>query len=340
MRGVASSEYQVSRLMAKLVIVTGAGASKDFCEDFGTGNELLKAILYGVSDSQKGYLNQVILQLEKVNQELGRKLANERVAFAETLYKHVVSEDWNTSIDRFINLEPSYKDIASFCIAFHIAGYEGASFKNFNYNEHWLFRLCNILEHFFKKKELPDIEVITFNYDRLIESYIHWYFTNRGLFDKGVSEFINKRIFHVYGSIGKLPFQERLENSGILYGMHNSRSEFMNESSKKFSLMYHGPDINDTQESILKKSIENAGEVWFMGFGFDEFNCAKLGIEKKKNNYFTSALSENDEKRNSEFVQDNKLLSKSNCSKFFNWRVENNTVGLLKLWEYEPWGPY
>ncbi len=350
--------------MKKLILVTGAGASKDFCSEFGVGKDLLDSIVDIISKDDS-YLNNVIKHLitqegsgiKKENlkylREKGLLFQSMREGFSKDLSKYItgpkVKDDDHLSIDHFIDQKPKYKELASFCIAFFIAGYEGASFKNFNYNEHWLFRLCNILEYNYDNNVQVDIEVVTFNYDRLTEAYVHWYFSNRSKYCEKVKDFVRNKVHHVYGSIGRLPFIEDNDNDikqGLIYGIHNSRSEFLQESTTKFQLMFHHSIQQDDGDTILgdrkddeslKGILKSGNEVWFMGFGFDNSNVTKLGLDKGHPQYFTSAYNLADVKWNEKFIPKCNVL-RASCSEFFNYRVENNTLGLPMLWDVHPWG--
>lgn len=345
--------------MEKLVLVTGAGASRDFCPEFGVGLDLLDAI-YSYISEDGSYLNNVINHLieqegiKENNQkkrdyllEKGKHFQSIRIEFSNDLKLYLSLNKKNSepvSIDHFIHENSRYKELASFCIAVFIAGYEGASFKNFNYNEHWLFRLCNLLEYGIDNKLAIEFEIVTFNYDRLIEAYIHWYFSNRVKYCTKIQDFLRTRVHHVYGKIGNLPF---VEGHGLLYGIHNSRSEFMQESTAKFELMFHHANQQDNRDTILtegrndeflKGIVKSGSEVWIMGFGFDSDNVNKLGLEGTPNVY--SSVFRIEELANvAQFVNECNIL-RGSCSEFFNYRIAKSTLGLPKLSQVSPWGPY
>jgi hypothetical protein len=270
--------------MKKRVIITGAGASKSFCPEFGIGSELVEQILQRLTEEHlhpsNRYLTDVIDLFEKEGPENLREIAKlyktQRKELASHLADYMNKNEWQKTIDSFVSEHNQYLKLVNFCIAFHIAGYEGASREKFNYNESWLFRLCNLLEHICDKSEnLGSIEIITFNYDRLIENYIHMYFSERGILEK-IENFVQNNIHHVYGSLGSLPWQKSQIMEPVLYGAPNSQRKIMEGASRNFITIYEArieKEYKDLQEKVF-----NAEELWILGFGFDEINMNRLNL--------------------------------------------------------------
>lgn len=239
-------------------LITGAGASMDIHNAFKSGKELLKAILNDVSDLKSGYCEWVLdwKGTESANIDKNRILS---------FHHHLnlfVNSDSGKSIDQFISEVMHYPEfeshresfiyIGKFAILYNIHNWEEKYSKiPFEYN--WLNKLANHLIAEVRKKNI--IQLVTFNYDRMLEFHL----------SKSLLNEIPK-IHHVYGTLysdpgtfGKLPEVNAIQTKEMgNFLIANDRVKWDNS--------YQTPN-------------RKGDKVYFMGFGFDDFNCRQIGLQ-------------------------------------------------------------
>lgn len=125
------------------------------------------------------------------------------------------------------------------------------------------------------KERLTKIAVITFNYDRCIEAYLHaalrnYYHTSI----EETTELLSQlKIYHPYGSIGQLSwpsYHPNIEFGGSpmpqqLIAISNGLKTFTEGTNKAHS------EIN-----VIRSLVKNAESLVFMGFGFNKQNLDLL----------------------------------------------------------------
>lgn len=248
------------------------------------------------------------------------------------------------SIDKYLNINKTYKDIGVQAIATTILKYEGNS-KLLDITDDWYTHLfMKLTEGLDDPKSLLKIGdnkvgFITFNYDRSLEYYLH---RNLAIFlehsatsHEEVNMAFSKLTFiHVYGKVGHLPFQldhSDEENPIIEYG--SSYPTFLangHRAAKLIEVMYdtrkESNEINRAQELIL-----GADKIFFLGFGFDELNLKILGfpIDVRSKTIWGTAY----QKTDNEIVQYQRKIS----AKFQDKRpflINCKTTDLLRNYLY------
>ena len=137
------------------------------------------------------------------------------------------------------------------------------------------------------------ISVITFNYDRSLEHYVfenlYGLLENSGIQRKELADVINHIPFiHVYGSLGKLPWQVGVYgNAPYLMGGNPSFVQYGGSDTPPFTsrkdflkviqLMYEERKSNP-EILAAKKLIAEADRIFFLGFGYDPINLEILGL--------------------------------------------------------------
>jgi hypothetical protein len=123
---------------------------------------------------------------------------------------------------------------------------------------------------------LKQVAIISFNYDRTIEHFLHgalsMYFAKD---TEQVAKVLNENleIFHPYGTIGKLPWQN--SENGIAFGASPSEQDVILAATilKTFT---EGVDPNSTEIDQLRSVVKNANQLVFLGFAYHRLNLDLL----------------------------------------------------------------
>lgn len=124
-------------------------------------------------------------------------------------------------------------------------------------------------------ERLSQIAIITFNYDRCIEQYFHAALRNYYSIDtQEATELLeNLRIFHPYGSLGRLswPNGSNVSNFGSTPDPHQ-----LLEISRKLKTFTEGTDESHSEIAEIRSTLEFASRVAFLGFAFNRQNLELL----------------------------------------------------------------
>lgn len=165
------------------------------------------------------------------------------------------------SIDRFAFLHPNFETMARHYIALILLLCERQSILSSGwYRAFW----NDVLMPAIKDDSAP-LDIVTFNYDRSLEEYIRR--VAKAAYPTRQKEVLAKiRIYHVYGSLGKL-------DHGDGYVKFGDPTYFEN-STPFIKLIPPRAEANDN----LGDLIASKKKAVFLGFGFDELNLGVLGI--------------------------------------------------------------
>ena len=297
----------------RIVIVLGAGASKAVSQKFGIGCQLIEEII-SQSKNPSGdtrpksdnYIGRVFDELIKnLNDNRIKTTANQldltfetRLKFSNELTSYKKEEGAKASIDSFLNLpniinNSSYQFIARFFIFINIMGYEGACMGEAAFQrKSWLNVLANFVqEHsLFQNNSKIKLDIITFNYDRLVEEFLYRTFGNL------IIPFTDANIHHVYDKVGELPWQIKDEKSLINpiieriinFGHPNFDNLRIFSNLEKIRLITDQRQNEDVQKTC-SELIHNANNVIIIGFAFDSLNVSRIGLNninpKRQNIY-------------------------------------------------------
>lgn len=119
------------------------------------------------------------------------------------------------------------------------------------------------------------VSVVTFNYDRCIEHYLHGALQNYyGVSPKRATEAMSRlQIFHPYGSVGLLPWQEPRE--GIDFGASVGGRGLI-AASKRIRTFTEGIDPDRSDVTEIRQTLQHADRIAFLGFAFHRLNLALL----------------------------------------------------------------
>jgi hypothetical protein len=143
----------------------------------------------------------------------------------------------------------------------------------------WYELLYNMLTEgcTFEEITFADLGITTFNYDRSLEHYLHTVLRNSyGKTDKEAADKLNElRLIHVYGSLGRLPWQPGTAPV-VAYG--RSGPDRLKHAAESLKILHE--TMRDTSEfEEARGLIQQAQRVHFLGFGFHDANLERLGME-------------------------------------------------------------
>lgn len=138
-------------------------------------------------------------------------------------------------------------------------------------SDHWLMYLWNsmtgdkIPKHKFKSNS---IKIITFNYDRVIEQYFQTVLMKYFGVDSNEATELRKHIeiIHVYGAL------QNLEDRP--YG----KIDDLSKAAECIKVIPEARKENDKEFTRAKEIISWAEKICFIGFGFDDLNVHRLGL--------------------------------------------------------------
>lgn len=182
------------------------------------------------------------------------------------------------SIDAFLARRPEFDDLGRAAIVHALLPFEADNLLfNVNsvpgasdwYQALWLKMVRDVLD---EPSRLLDnrLRVITFNYDRSFERYLHLAAqATFGLPQERAFELIQPFFpYHVYGDLGE-------------YTSNNWGGGITADSRRhRISRLKVMPSTRPPEDEICHKQFTWAEQVFFLGFAFDPMNCARLGFSK------------------------------------------------------------
>jgi hypothetical protein len=148
----------------------------------------------------------------------------------------------------------------------------------------WFNSLFQLLTENCQQQEISDrfsqIAIVTFNYDRCIEHYLHCALQNYyGMPpDAAADAMTHLRIFHPYGSVGELSWQ--LQRGVVDYGANIGGSGLI-AASKRIRTFTEGIDPERSDVTEIRETLKHAKRLAFLGFAFHRLNLELLfpGLE-------------------------------------------------------------
>ncbi|QRR36297.1 hypothetical protein JNX00_10730 [Hydrogenophaga sp. YM1] len=143
----------------------------------------------------------------------------------------------------------------------------------------WFNAFFQLLTENCQESELEDrmakVAVITFNYDRCIEHYLHGALQNYYALkpDRAAEILANLHIFHPYGHVGLLPWQQ--PGGSIEYGAKVSGRTLV-ESANGIRTFTEGVDPERSEVQAIRAMLREASRIAFLGFAFHRLNLALL----------------------------------------------------------------
>jgi hypothetical protein len=159
----------------------------------------------------------------------------------------------------------------------------------------WLTELFTVLrDGVIEAKNLDKIfdnlTIINFNYDRCIEHYL-FHLMQRLYPSKGegyVTELINAKlkVVHPYGVVGKLPWQSKVD--AVRFGGEENGNDLGKLSEH---IRTYNEEVDDKEKiNEIRKAIEEARRMVFLGFHFHKQNVELLSPDKDQPDYSGGAV--------------------------------------------------
>lgn len=182
------------------------------------------------------------------------------------------------------------------------------------FNAFWQLMTENCQEEELENR-FSSISLIIFNYDRCIEHFLYYSLKNvYRLNDEKAAKIVSAiKIFHPYGVVGNLPWQNKQD--AIAFGGEPDHHLLVRLASK-IKTFTEGTDPSSSEISEIRNSMLNSEIVLFLGFAFHKLNMQLItpdhstGKGAKRTSYFATATGISDSDIN-EIRKEIKLLSKS-----------------------------
>lgn len=300
-----------------LVLVVGAGASKEV--NLPVGAELKSKIATALNIRyENGYKSRSgDGTIDDAFREIARDLNPERPDINSLLRSSWRIRDampQAISIDNFIDSHRDDERIAlcgKVAIARCILAAESTSTLYANNRESypkinfakieptWFNSFFQLLSENCQEHEIDQrfdrVSVVCFNYDRCIEHYLHGALQNYyGVSQERATEVMSHlQIFHPYGSVGLLPWQNRQE--GLDFGADVGGRALL-AASQRIRTFTEGTNPDESDVSEIRKTLQEADRIAFLGFAFHRLNLDLLfpgipeGAETLKRPTFATGL--------------------------------------------------
>jgi hypothetical protein len=281
-----------------LVLVVGAGASKEV--NLPVGAELRMRIAHALN-IKYGYDHRRSSGDAAIDAAF-RILADDINPFLHSSWRIRDAMPQAISIDNFIDSHRDDDQIAicgKLAIARCILAAEAES-KLFVNRENvnpqirftdfegtWFDAFFKLLTENCQKSELDQrfsqVAIVSFNYDRCIAHYLHCALQNYyGIDSTRAAQVMNNlKIYHPYGSVGQLPWQNQTE--GIDFGFCPDGLQLV-KISKDIKTFTEGIDHAQSDINKIREILRQAQRIAFLGFAFHRLNLSLLfpGLKDKQ----------------------------------------------------------
>lgn len=246
------------------VLILGAGAGKAF--DFPSGKELVGRIcdMLGDIEGEPFRICYAASGLPK----------DRLIEFRKTLKRADPP-----SIDAWLEHNPGFLEVGRVAIAVALLDCERRS--NLSPPQNWYQFLFGKLSARFDEFGKNNLSIVTFNYDRSLEYYLFRVFrhTHTGRSEAECKAMINKlHVLHVYGSLGPLEWQTTDADLHVPYCARLDLS-YVQRAAGNIRIMPEGRQGISNEFAQAHRLMDHARAVYFLGFGYHDFNMQRLGIE-------------------------------------------------------------
>lgn len=306
----------------KLLIVIGAGASKEF--DLPIGNELKTQISRALNFKVErgGYDisggDEVIFQALNIESQIPGNNYGALFSAAKHIFRAIPQAQ---SIDNFIDAHANNKCIElvgklaiTSCILkaernskLYINQRSGNSTLDFSKLEDvWLTKFMRILVENSRLEDMPErmksVSMIIFNYDRCVEHFLMHALANYyGIGLEKSQELVEMmHIYHPYGTVGSLKYNGSVTYDGsqnyngssqvIGFGAEPD-GKLLLALSKGIKTFSEGTDESTSDIAEIRSLVKNVPTTIWLGFAFHHLNMRLLS------NSFVSKISDHGEKQ-------------------------------------------
>jgi hypothetical protein len=240
------------------VLVIGAGASIPY--GFPSGKSLRDTICSPI------FINSIKCPYEKAKAEDFVR------AFRDS---HI------NSIDAFLSRRTEHVEIGKLAIAKIISKAENPDVFRNSIADDWYSLLWNKIVsgiHSIDDLHKNNIKIVTFNYDRSLEYFLHMSMMNtfKVSYKAALEALKCIPIIHFYGQLGELS-NSYLDSELPYKNAHEDDS--LHKASLGIKII---PEVRDGEVPIklISEWVVNSRNIFFLGFGFDSLNIARLGLKE------------------------------------------------------------
>jgi hypothetical protein len=260
--------------MASHVLVLGAGASVHYT--FPLARELVRRVVKG--------------------SDMPRPTRMEQLGFELNTYDSFVRRlrmSGATSVDQFAAYldDPADIHMAKALIAYYLACCEQRDDLTApDRTDHWYELLANhLIGRTLDSFPQRDIAIITFNYERSLERYLHDCLLTRFITRQGTDEirkaFFRLPIIHIYGHLGRLPGFGGIDESEREYQPVRDKTQL----ELAIAGMHLLPELNRDQglgdRDAARTCVRDAtGDITFLGFAYAQENLEALDLTNTRTN--------------------------------------------------------
>jgi len=296
----------ISPTRKSLVLVVGAGASKEV--KLPIGNELRAAISSNLNFHVEGMHvvggnDKILHAIHQLAQQSNDQRGNIN-PYIDAARRIRIAMPIAPSIDNFIDSHRSDDRLAQcgkLAIAACILKAEKASslkvdrsnifnkIKFADVEDTWFNLFCRLIVQSCQQEEvverLKKISIISFNYDRCLEHFLHdalqvYYPITAG---EATEILRNLSIFHPYGKVGPLPWMD--SSSGIPYGGEPTPQQLISLANQ-IRTFTEGTDETSSDVLDIRSTLRMAKRVAFLGFAFHPLNLEVLFGSARGSNVF------------------------------------------------------
>jgi len=256
----------------EVLFILGAGASKPY--GFPTGDELVLEIQESC--------------IKKTGVIYGHLKDQFHPRAIET-FGTELRDSTQVSIDSFLKNRTEFDEAGKKAIVAKILKCESNVPAFYPREGNWIKYLIN---DFIGKNKSDWIKAklnfITFNYDRSLEYILFRSIQSSFGLDLEQSKQIFQKFYihHFYGSIGNLPFQENYNNASEYVPIPVQKKEweghYVSKNFKNIKVMWDERENHDGPDAGLLDYFYLSKKIFILGFGFDEFNLQRLGVDWAK----------------------------------------------------------
>ncbi len=155
-----------------------------------------------------------------------------------------------------------------------------------NIQDSWFNKFFQLLTENCRIHDIPErlsrVKIISFNYDRCVAHYLLYALQNYfGINENEAAELMqNLEIFHPYGKVGSLPWQNE-GGPSISFGGTASGQDLLNISSQ-IRTFTEGTDPEKSEIISLRESLVQANRIIFLGFAYHKINMGLLASKQDK----------------------------------------------------------
>lgn len=300
-------------MASELLIVVGAGASKEF--GLPIGSELKKQIAELLNFRHDRNSFGLIAGDSHLYETIAIESRSEGRDFSNLLQtaRHICDAiPQAISIDNFIDTHAGNTDIelvgklaivrsilkAEQSSKLYFDQHSGGTKPDFSKLEDvWLTKFFRLLTENCRVDGLPgrmqSVAMIVFNYDRCIENFLFHSLRNYyGIGeDQAASLMAEMKIYHPYGKVGALPWERK--DKAVRFGGEPDSQRLLSVA-KGIKTFTEGTDPGESEILAIKRQIAESKTTLFLGFAFHRLNLnllvPKWAVPDYSKKYFATAF--------------------------------------------------